>query len=665
MRTQSLLTVALLALTLSACGGKTSGTTGSGDPLPGGDSINTGGGSFTATIVRPNGSLSILSGDTITLEAEFLRAGLRVIPTTVSWDAASLFLGNTNPLANQTLTDGTHVITVKATLDGRVATDSVTVTVSDFAVRIIDPDNGDVEDTDANIRFIGEAILLESAIQVKLLSGAATAPDRTATYAWSSSIDGAFGTSSDDFRYDLLSVGLHTVSLTVTDDDATNGTGRSATASIELDVLLPNTRPTATITSPATCPAEVEVGGTLSFTGTITDPDPNDTALVGTWLDSVTGDTADANTYTFSAGSTLGFHEITFTATDTLGDSDTDSCGVWVVAVGGSAADFFPDTSAINNNLPGNDNNINWIGVDGDGNTWIANDRGIGIYDSSMNEINVYTTTNFFTGGIGGNNKVLDVAFAGSGAFVATENGLVLCAYASGSLTTPCTELDSNQFDGVAASGDPASSGFVAAAADGGLYLASLSGGSVDSEDFFDDGNSNLPDNRVRDVIFVGGTLYVGTDNGMCIIDDPGGVLDGSVSPNDMCSSIIDGDNSPLPDDEVRSFAAAGTTLWIGTSSGVAKYDTTAGNIVEIFDKDSGMANDKINDIAIDGSGILWVGTDDGLARIDPATGNITNIRGQNWVPPVAGDRVNSVFIDAAGVKWLGTDNGIVAYNGT
>lgn len=663
MQMRHALSIALLALVIGACGGKTSGTTGSGDSLAGGDGNNTGGGSFTATIIRPNGNLSILSGDVITLEADFFRAGVRVIPTTVSWDAAGLFLGDTNPLPGQALADGSHLITVTATEGGTTATDSVTVVVSDFAVRIIRPDNGDIRDLGNNTRFIGEAVMA-GAPQINLVSAGAAAPDRNAAYAWSSSIDNAFGTSQDDFQYDLLSLGVHTITLTVTDDDTANGgTGRSASASIQISVLPQNTGPTATITTPAACPAEVDVGGTVSFTGTITDPDTVDANLVGTWLDSVTGDTSNANTYTFTAGSSPGFHEITFTATDSRGSTDTVSCGVWVVSVGGSAADFFPDATAINNALVGNNDNINWIGVDSDGNTWIANDRGIGIYDSSMNQTGDHTTSDMFAGGGGGNINVMDVAFAGSGAFVATDNGLLLCDYTAGSLTTPCTELDANQFDGVTATGDPATTGLVAGAADGGLYLASIANGAVVDESFFEDGNSNLPDNRVRDVLFVGGKLYVGTDSGMCIVDDPSGVLDGSV--NDLCSSIVDANNSQLRDDEVRSLASNGTTLWIGTSQGLVEYNTATGTIVAIFDEDNGMTNDRINDIAIDAAGILWVGTNDGLVRLDPTTGNITNITGDNWIPPMADDQVNSVFIDGAGVKWLGTDNGIVMYSGT
>lgn len=647
-----------LTLILTACGGsKTTGTTG-GDTSNGGDSDTTGG-SLTVQIVRPNGNLSILSGSDVTLEAEFLEDGNPVFPGTVNWDT-DVFLGSGNPLANVQLADGAHVITVTGAYNGKNATDSVTVTVGDFAVRIRNPDNGAIEDAGGNVRFRGEAFTNDAGpTQVELVATGAGAGQRVATYAWSSTLDAAWSSAANDFQDDTLSEGTHTITLTVTDNDPTNGSGRSGSASVTLVIAPPNTSPTVAITDPATCPVEVQEGGTLTFTGTVTDPDPADAGLQGTWTDSVTGDTATGGGYTLNAGTTLGLREIVFSATDNRGETDSATCEVWVVAAGGSVSDFFPDTTGVNGGLVGGNDNVNWIGVDPDGNTWVGNDEGLTVFDGTGSAVGTYDGNAL---DVGNGANVQDAAIAGGTAFIATDNGLVECDYAGGALSN-CTSIQGGDFEGVATSADPGIAGYVAGATDGGLYLAAFSGGAMTDDQTFDPGNSNLPADTVQDVVWSGDTLYVATDAGLCIVEDPAAALAGTT---DLCSEILRDGNSLLPDNDVMALALAGDDLWIGADGGLARYDTATG-AMEIWDEDRGLVGDarKVNDIAIDAAGILWLGTDDGLVRLDPTTGSVTIISGADWVPPAPGENVDSVYIDAAGTKWLATSNGVVQYSGS
>jgi hypothetical protein len=273
---RSTVTILALAFLLAACSGATpAGTPGDDDNISNGDSDTTSKGSLTARIVRPNGDLAVLSGTAVTLEAEFSEGGTAVFPADVNWDT-HVFLGRGNPLPDVLLADGVHTVTVSATVAGQTATDSVTVSVGSIAVRILDPVDGSDETVGGSVRFRGEAHTVDLGGPVELVSGPAGAGQRGATYAWSSDLDGQLGVGQNDFRLDTLTEGTHTITLTVTDDDPTSGTGRVGSASVSLLIHPPNRAPVVTITEPATCPVEVEENGTLAFAATVDDPDEPD-----------------------------------------------------------------------------------------------------------------------------------------------------------------------------------------------------------------------------------------------------------------------------------------------------------------------------------------------------------------------------------------------------
>lgn len=646
-----------LALSPIACGSNSSAET-NGD-ASNGDYDNSDSDSdesnLVARIVRPNGDLSILSGTPITFEAEFFEGGTSVFPAVVNWDT-HVFLGDGNPLADVLLADGVHVVTVSTTYKGSRASDSITVTVGSLAVRVLDPDNGAAREIGTNVRFRGEAFAVEPGGAVQLVAGNAGVGQRLASYAWSSDLDGPFGGGQNDFLLGTLRQGRHIITLSVTDDAATSGTGLSGSATVALTIRPPNTAPVATITAPTVCPVEVDEGATLAFAGTVDDPDEPD--LQGIWLDTATGETASGGSFSVTAGSLLGLRTVVFSAADALGATDTASCEVWVVASGKTKADLFPDTSDINAGLVGGNSNVNWIGAFADGNTWVATDQGITLFDSAGTAITTYDGADL---GVGAGAEIQQVAVIGGTALVATEQGLVQCGYAAGALAS-CLVIRTGEVGRVGASADPAASGFVAAAVDGGLFLAAFSGGTRTDDQVFAPGNSNLPSDGVEDLEWAGGALYVATEAGLCIVKAPAGALSGTAA---LCTEALTEATSLLPSDDVRALVADGATLWIGTNVGLVQYDTTRGSMA-VWDERRGLSGDAraINDIAIDAAGILWLGTDNGLVRLNPAAGSVTVIDGATWVPPAPGRDVHSVHIDAAGVKWLATSDGVVQYSG-
>jgi hypothetical protein len=154
-------------------------------------------------------------------------------------------------------------------------------------------------------------------------------PDGTITaYAWSGATAGV-GTLSDTSNavatYSGVDDGVDAVALQVTDDNGLTDTDTT-------NVTVTNVAPSLTLTS---CPvAPTQVGGTVSFSGTFTDPGVNDThTMTVDWGDGVVSPAAAATSPVGAthAYSSAGIFDIAVTVADDDGGSDTEHCGFVVV----------------------------------------------------------------------------------------------------------------------------------------------------------------------------------------------------------------------------------------------------------------------------------------------------------------------------------------------
>ena len=134
--------------------------------------------------------------------------------------------------------------------------------------------------------------------------------DLAASIAWTSSIDGNIG-SGASFATTTLSLGVHTVTASVTDSGGDNG---SDAVTVTISV---NAAPVVTITSPADS-STANVGDSVAFAATALDPEDGDLAAGLAWTSSIDGNIGSGgsfNTTTLSAG----IHTITASVTDSGG----------------------------------------------------------------------------------------------------------------------------------------------------------------------------------------------------------------------------------------------------------------------------------------------------------------------------------------------------------
>ena len=143
-----------------------------------------------------------------------------------------------------------------------------------------------------------------------------------ASLLWTSDLDGKFGTGAS-VTTSGLSIGVHTITLTVTDSD-----GGADVHPITVPIT--NNLPAATITAPAGG-SSFPAGTSVTFTGTGTDLE--DGALSGAslvWTSDLDGELGTGESVT-ATGLSIGVHTITLTVADSNGGSNAHPITVPIV----------------------------------------------------------------------------------------------------------------------------------------------------------------------------------------------------------------------------------------------------------------------------------------------------------------------------------------------
>jgi hypothetical protein len=125
--------------------------------------------------------------------------------------------------------------------------------------------------------------------------------------------------------------------------------------------------------------------------------------------------------------------------------------------------------------------------------------------------------------------------------------------------------------------------------------------------------------------------------------------------------TIYDTSNSGLPDDSVSALALEGDDArWFGTQGGVARFDGTTWTVYDT--SNSGLPDDHVRAIAIDPGGVKWFGT---------ATGGVASFDGTTWTVYDASNSglpanwVHAITIDSDGLRWFATEGGAARFDGT
>ena len=210
------------------------------------------------------------------------------------------------------LVAGVNAITVTA-IDGsgNTATDAIAVTLdqADPTVTIITPTTAGTYDTGTTPITVG---------------GIASDNDAVASVAWSNGATGSFGTATGTTTWtavvDLIA-GANLVTITAFDP-----AGNTATDTITMN--FDQTGPTVTVDTPTILPVYGTLQTPVSLAGTAADPSGVTTV---DWANATTGASGAATgttAWTAAAALAPGANSITVTATDTLGNTGSDTITV-------------------------------------------------------------------------------------------------------------------------------------------------------------------------------------------------------------------------------------------------------------------------------------------------------------------------------------------------
>ncbi|HFA50992.1 MAG TPA: histidine kinase, partial [Bacteroidetes bacterium] len=103
--------------------------------------------------------------------------------------------------------------------------------------------------------------------------------------------------------------------------------------------------------------------------------------------------------------------------------------------------------------------------------------------------------------------------------------------------------------------------------------------------------------------------------------------------------------------------------LWIGTTTGLSKYQPTSDNFINYLNIPSdtnSISGNVIRQIFEDSKGRLWVGTSVGLNLFDRGKNNFKRLTINNNAPQnIKAQDVKAILEDSQGQLWFGTANGL------
>jgi hypothetical protein len=190
----------------------------------------------------------------------------------------------------------------------------------------------------------------------------------------------------------------------------------------------------------------------------------------------------------------------------------------------------------------------------------------------------------------------------------------------------------------------------------------------------FSTGNSGLPHDRVLALAEDGaGALWVGTENGLVQFDGeawqpqlPGRIEGIAVGDDQVWAATLAGAarladgrwttfttaNSGLGDDAVFSIALQGDVVWMGTVSGVSRFETVSDSWATFTADNSDLGVGGVADLLIDSEGMVWAATQGGGLSQWDGRGWRSYLTSNSTLPH---NTVNVIFEIERGRFWIGT----------
>ncbi len=169
--------------------------------------------------------------------------------------------------------------------------------------------------------------------------------------------------------------------------------------------------------------------------------------------------------------------------------------------------------------------------------------------------------------------------------------------------------------------------------------------------------DSGLPSNRVNVIRSNGGTVFLGTDAGLVLVDLAKLTVSESEATLGEDAILTLTTKDGLPSNLVRAIAFDDKTgqVWVGTDKGAVNLKPGCN---EVVGRVSAVRNNDVHSITIDSQGRKFIGTRLGLTMVDGVESR--TFTASDGLPASV---IMSGSFDAAGALWLGTSAGLLEYN--
>ena len=274
----------------------------------------------TVSLTSPSSGSESTEGDPVAFQASATDDEDGSISSSIQWTSSiDNAIGTGFSFTKSNLSVGVHTITATVTDNGGLSdSDQVSITIiiqennSPPSVGITSPSSGSQFTEGNSVTFSGWAADPEQ-------GGVAN------SLQWTSSIDNAIGTGKT-FTKSNLSVGVHTITATVTDSQ---GASDSEQVTITINAIPVNTPPTVSLTSPSSGSESTE-GDPVAFQASATDDEDGSISSSIQWTSSI--DNAIGTGFSFTKSNlSVGVHTITATVTDNGGLSDSDQVPITII----------------------------------------------------------------------------------------------------------------------------------------------------------------------------------------------------------------------------------------------------------------------------------------------------------------------------------------------
>lgn len=156
---------------------------------------------------------------------------------------------------------------------------------------------------------------------------------------------------------------------------------------------------------------------------------------------------------------------------------------------------------------------------------------------------------------------------------------------------------------------------------------------------------------KVWTMLIDGKSVWFGTPRGVSVLDT---TKLAELDPFDYAQAFTTyTTKNGIAEEDVRSFAKSGKTMWMGTNKGISSFNLDTKTFTNYEPKD--LPAPTVSDIAVDGE-YVFAGTTGGLVRLDPESGDV-----KTYEMPDRGlgsDIVHVIAVEGDSI-WIGTRQGL------